>query len=342
MPQFSGKNIQSKCISCGNTGALLFPHMRDHLFGVSGSWTLIKCKHCGLVWLHPQPSPEEIPGFYKAYHTHQAPDHIPRISIESALLIPGTLMGYRNSHLGVKGRARGRRLSMVGPIREIGKRSVMWLSAHPGGKLLDIGCGNGVFLFNMQKHGWNVYGVETDPKAVQNARKKFNLEKIHLGTLEDAGLTDATFDAITMNHVIEHMLDPIDAIKNCFRLLKPGGVLVIATPNAESIGAMHFKSLWRGWEPPRHIHIFSPRSLSLVAEQAGFHIVSNSTPSGASYPIWMLSMLLRKKVFLKKDISVPSKRLKLKSAMACCVEDVLFRLGFQRGEELVLLARRPQ
>lgn len=332
-----GNINKSKCIACGGTGAVLHPHMQDHLFGVKGKWALIKCKNCGLVWLDPKPMPHEIHRFYDTYHTHGKSEYISSFMVKISMTI------LFSSALKPIQRFRKFSYSMIPPFREVGNRSLMWLPAKPGGKLLDVGCGNGIFLKRMHKFGWDVSGVEPDSKAAQQAMINLKSDKIVIGNIENSGFEDNTFDAITMNHVVEHLLDPVDTLKNCFRILKPNGLLVVATPNAESLGARHFKNLWRGWEPPRHIHIFSPRSLKLVAEQAGFHIVSNTTPSGMSYSIWVLSMLLQEKIFLKKkDMPAPNNKVKFKSAIMWGVEDALWRLGIQRGEELALLAQKPQ
>jgi SAM-dependent methyltransferase len=123
-------------------------------------------------------------------------------------------------------------------------------------------------LQSLKELGWQVEGVDFDPAAVQRARTKGL--NVHLGTLEDQRFADNTFDAITMSHVIEHVHRPIALFQECHRLLRPGGRLVVVTPNASSWGHRRYGAGWRGLEPPRHLHIFTLSSLAAICARAGF------------------------------------------------------------------------
>ena len=114
----------------------------------------------------------------------------------------------------------------------------MYLETITPGRLLDVGCGNGQRLSQLQTLGWDVEGQEIDPKAVMNAQRNYGI-KIHLGNLHDIAFSSSTFDAIIMGHVIEHLIDPLAILTECHRILKPGGILVITTPNVESFGIPH-------------------------------------------------------------------------------------------------------
>jgi SAM-dependent methyltransferase len=92
--------------------------------------------------------------------------------------------------------------------------------------------------------------------------------------LEDQHYPDASFDAVTLNHVIEHVPDPIQTLRECARILKKDGRLVILTPNSSSLGHRVFKQDWRGLEPPRHLHLFSMQSMRRTLELAGFRKVT--------------------------------------------------------------------
>lgn len=142
----------------------------------------------------------------------------------------------------------------------------------PGGtpRLLDLGCGNGAFLVQMQKAGWDVAGLEPDPNAADIGRKA-GLD-IKVGTLEEDSFPADCFDAITMSHVIEHLHDPMMSLRCCHRMLRPGGTLWIATPNLNSIGHKTFGCHWRGLEIPRHLVIFTPASLKAALQQIGFQV----------------------------------------------------------------------
>ena len=144
----------------------------------------------------------------------------------------------------------------------------------------------------MRSLGWDVYGQDVDPSAVTYARAKFGLEA-HLGQLEDMPFAENSFDCVTLNHVIEHAHDPVALLKECRRLLKVGGLLVIVTPNASSFAHRHFGPFWRGLEPPRHIHIFSPRTLSTTAVKAGFTVSCSSTTAANARTFGHASLLIR-------------------------------------------------
>jgi SAM-dependent methyltransferase len=89
--------------------------------------------------------------------------------------------------------------------------------------------------------------------------------------------------------VIEHLRDPAEALAECRRLLRPGGRLALATPNAASRGSRRFGARWRGFEPPRHLQVYEPRSLRTLCERAGFAVTELATPAPAAVPIWLAS-----------------------------------------------------
>ncbi|MGH2395464.1 MAG: class I SAM-dependent methyltransferase [bacterium] len=128
------------------------------------------------------------------------------------------------------------------------------VQSAPRGRLLDVGCGSGRFLVHMRDLGWEVTGVEPDPVAVRVAHRSFHLN-VASGTLEDAGFPESCVDVVTMNHVIEHVPDPISSLRECNRVLREGGRLVVVTPNVHSLGHWYFNHSWRGLEVPRHLQL---------------------------------------------------------------------------------------
>jgi ubiquinone/menaquinone biosynthesis C-methylase UbiE len=111
----------------------------------------------------------------------------------------------------------------------------------------------------MKKRGWEVYGLDFDPRAAEAARSEGL--SVQYGKVECQGYPSEFFDAVTLNHVIEHIPDPCKTLKECLRVLKPGGRLIIVTPNGTSLGHLFFGRHWRGIEAPRHLHIFSFESI---------------------------------------------------------------------------------
>jgi len=138
----------------------------------------------------------------------------------------------------------------------------------PGARLLDVGCGAGEFLAHARVLGWNVTGLEVDPGAAKLAAT-LGIEVVQ-APLEHAGIPSTSFDAVTMNHVIEHLHDPEATLREVHRVLRPGGVLWLATPNIDSPLLRRIGARWRGLEPPRHLLLFNRRALSAMLEAAGF------------------------------------------------------------------------
>lgn len=240
-----------RCYLCQSEGRILYQGLRDRLFSAPGDWTLKECQNtdCGLVWLDPIPLPEDIGKAYAHYYTHGMPEKRMQGYLSRVVngLIRRVLVAMKERH----------------PIAS------MYLGDLKPGRLLEVGCGEGTFLNKLRQHGWSVDGVDLDSKAVEQAEKTYGI-CVHAGDLESAGFPEACFDAVVMNHVIEHVFDPVALLRECRRVLKPGGRLVVVTPNIRSWGHGRFGQFWRGLEPPRHIHLFTCSAFSRCAQDADF------------------------------------------------------------------------
>jgi SAM-dependent methyltransferase len=189
-----------------------------------------------------------LPLAYQNYYTHDEPTDISH----------GVLARLYQALLWATGLTRQR----------AGLRSMCLADTSPG-RLLEVGCGTGEQLARLRERGWEVEGQEVDAKAAERAQALHGL-RVHLGTLTSLALQDAAYDAVAMNHVIEHVRDPVALLKECHRILKPGGIFVAITPNIDSYGHHYFGSCWRGLDPPRHLHLLSAQTLGQTAERAGF------------------------------------------------------------------------
>ncbi len=169
----------------------------------------------------------------------------------------------------------------------------MWLRAQPGHELLDVGCGDGKFLAFMRELGWSVTGVEPDEEAAKRARLDHGLDVVPK-PLEQAGFPNDRFDVITMGNVLEHLPDALEALRQGKRILKPGGRMVILTPNPGSLGHRLFGRNWRGLEPPRHFFLYPPLALRRIVARAGLAVEELRTTLVGARDIWLESRLLQK------------------------------------------------
>ncbi len=162
--------------------------------------------------------------------------------------------------------------NMMSEIHEVWPQNELEILPKVRGVLVDIGCGNGNIIHTAKELGWETWRIDPDPKAVEVA--KSTGAKVFQSNLPDTGLPSDYFDVVTLNHVIEHLHDPTASLKEIYRILKPGGMIWVATPNLKSEGLRRFHSNWLHLDSPRHLVLFTPESLKLSCIKAGFSDVS--------------------------------------------------------------------
>jgi ubiquinone/menaquinone biosynthesis C-methylase UbiE len=261
-----------ECLLCGGKGEPLYQSLSDRLFGAPGTSDFKQCpnKTCGLIWLDPAPSPQDLHLAYRNYFTHERPQEVTDAAEEWREFLYRCYQNLASLPAALVGLQSAKR-----------KLATMFLEDLPPGKLLDVGCGDGVFLSRMRAAHWAVDGVDFDPKAIENARLRYGLD-LHHGDLLALRLPENSFDAVTLSHVIEHVPDPVALLQEVRRILKPGARTVITTPNNGSLGHLKFGQYWFGLDPPRHLFLFSPNSLNELARLAllkPLHV--NSTAANA-------------------------------------------------------------
>lgn len=287
-----------KCILCGGEGRIIYSGQKDRLFEADGSWDFKMClnRNCGLIWLDPMPIEEDLGKAYACYYTHATQNQVGRVGLPKRiyrLMRQGYCVGkydYPARFGSFAIRMLGKLLYLFPIRRSEADAEARFLQSVSGGRLLDVGCGSGEWLAKMSGLGWQVEGIDFDENAVAVARQR-GLD-VRCGTLERQNFLSGVFDAVTLNHVIEHLPDPQNTILECVRILKPGGRLVIFTPNSSSLGHKVFRQDWRGLEPPRHLHLFSVQSLRFLLEESGFKNVAIHPQISKS--VIYESMLLRR------------------------------------------------
>jgi len=176
----------------------------------------------------------------------------------------------------------------------------VWWRAHllkgflpPAGKLLDVGCGRGNFLAAMTKLGFSVYGTELTDASAARSRRKFP-DRVFTGDVTALKLEDSSFHKVTLWHVVEHLRDPALVLREVWRILKPGGRVVLAQPNIESLQAAIGGPKWFHLDTPRHLFHFSPRSLRHLLREAGFTVIRESQYSIEQNPFGLLQSFLNR------------------------------------------------
>jgi SAM-dependent methyltransferase len=225
----------------------------------SVKFTLARCRGCGLLRLHPQPSDLVLE---RAYPDEYAPFNRP----------------------GLSGRAK--RVLEAKGVRDL------WDYLRPPRAILDVGCAGGELLDRIRQAGNpDVHGIEPDPFAASLARRRGI--PVHEGYLEDARLPAQSFSTVLLDHVLEHVDDPAAFLAEVHRLLIGGGAVIIWLPNVESDAAQRLGPYWMGYDAPRHQTTFSLRTLSRLLDRQGFRVVRvHHERSGVEWA-WGLRLRLR-------------------------------------------------
>lgn len=247
------------CHICGSNSFIKVVEGPDRMFPAEETFCFVRCTECGLIYLQPRPTPDEMSRYYPSTY---APHQQGRSSLSS---VRKWLYEY-----GLRQRCR------------------VITSRKVGGRLLDVGCANGTFLAAMDRlAGWEVEGVELSEGAVAHARER-GLQ-VFAGKLLDVKLPARAFDVVTLWDTLEHLYQPLDTLVEIHRILKPQGLLVLRLPHLESINRRLFGRYWGGWDAPRHLHLFPHSLLKRKLRDIGFMQVETLGLSG-TYADFVISL----------------------------------------------------
>jgi 2-polyprenyl-3-methyl-5-hydroxy-6-metoxy-1,4-benzoquinol methylase len=219
----------------------------DWLFeSTTKMFTLHSCASCHCLFLDPMPAEEEIAHFYPAqywWNSSKAQSDRPLKALESI---------YRKFAL---------RDHVAFIVRASGNRS--------GLDLLDVGCGSGTLLGLLKQRGFRPLGVDFSAEAARIAETE-NGVRVVVGSLDQAGFPDQSFDVVTLFHVMEHVTNPRSVLAEVSRILKPGGTLVLQVPNIDSWQFKAFGVKWYGLDLPRHVIDYSREAMLKLLKESGF------------------------------------------------------------------------
>jgi 2-polyprenyl-3-methyl-5-hydroxy-6-metoxy-1,4-benzoquinol methylase len=245
----------NRCASCGASS-------RRPLLEIDSEFRLVRCEDCGLVATSPPVPPAEIGRYYPASYYG---DNNRRFNAPLEGLIPF----FRN------------------------RRAVAIERFVPKGRILDVGCGRGILPALMRERGWDAHGLEFSETSARHARDVLQLP-VFVGDLLFSPYADSSFDAVVLWHVLEHVPDPVATLVRARQILKPGGLLVIAVPNFESLQARFAGRHWFHLDVPRHYHHFGLALLTRLLRSNGFSTLDVSHLSLEYNPYgWIQSLLNR-------------------------------------------------
>jgi SAM-dependent methyltransferase len=297
----------ARCPLCGGEADAWLKDTRDLHYGIGGSWNYERCRDCAVVFLNPAPTEAFLANAYDdSYYSYQDFSPEPRWKrwVRRALCFdPGATGDPR--------------------------------FARPG-RVLDIGCGSGQFLYRMKLAGWETHGVELSQKAALIGNEHYQLN-IQAGTLSSARLPDAYFDYIRLNHSFEHIPDPLPTLARIHRYLAPEGLLFIGVPNVDGWQARRYGKHWWNLGPPVHPFNYSRRTLTRLLEQQGFEVVRFRTNSNFAGMLGSMQMARNDRAGVYRDSGAL-----FSNPVAMLLSQWLAKLGdlFSAGDCLEIIARK--
>ena len=229
-----------------------------------GGYAILRCWSCGLVFASPHPTRDELDRMYS----------------KSFFQVGEKFAGLARS-----------------PGMLNAERRVLRLLASPGvlrGRWLDVGCATGDFMVAARPHVKQITGIEMSTYAVDQARAR-GLHNVMAGDFLEVSFDAGLVDVVTMWDVIEHVPDPLAALRRAADVLRDDGMLVLSTGDVESLAARMTGRFWHLMIPPRHLYFFSPATIGTLLVRAGFEILSVSKP-GKRVPLdfafWKLATLV--------------------------------------------------
>jgi 2-polyprenyl-3-methyl-5-hydroxy-6-metoxy-1,4-benzoquinol methylase len=230
---------KSSCNYCGG---------RNHsqLFD-SAYPNIVGCSSCGLIFNAVMPSGQELAKIYTEEY-YKSRDSLER--------------GYSNY------------LEDSSNIVKTAKRRIKDIEKFKAdGSLLDVGCAFGFFLDVARERGWKVTGVEISQFAAEYAVRQLGLNVIH-HNIESWECQAGSYDVITMWDLLEHLRNPFDTLQKLASALKEDGILVLSTPDVDSLPAKIMKEKWLGWKlQNEHLYYFSPTTLDRMLLSAGLVVI---------------------------------------------------------------------
>jgi 2-polyprenyl-3-methyl-5-hydroxy-6-metoxy-1,4-benzoquinol methylase len=284
---------------------LAYQRLYDDRYAYPGFYNVYRCESCGHMHLDHRFSPTELANLYTEYYprgTYSVDQHrvppVPR---------------------GLGAWLRGDRCA-----------AFYWVPERV--RVLDIGCGYCESLGYHKARGCEVYGVEADANA-RTIADAFGYT-VHIGLFDPSLYQTEYFDFVTLDQVIEHVTDPKEFLAGVARVLKPGGTVVVSTPNPSGFGRRLFGARWIHWHIPYHLQYFTLHSMRLLAETVGLEVRAQCTlthsewlyfqfmhliaipPCGTSHPFWAAKPWFTRQAHLRSCFLAMLRKMKINQLLS--------------------------
>jgi SAM-dependent methyltransferase len=217
---------------------------------------MYRCEKCRNAFVAPMPAPDFLAEYYSNYHVGRGP--------KGNYAQEEKMRAYHPAELQLVQK---------------------YTKGNPG-RLLDLGCGKGYFLELCAKAGIDCMGLELSDTAARAAREELGLN-VQAGSIHEAKGEIGTFDTVTMWGVIEHLPDPVEVLRSCWDVLKPGGLLIVNTGTGDDWFDRLLPGVNQWYNPPQHLFVFSAPGLAECFRQAGFQMVDQIPNYDRSAKRWI-------------------------------------------------------
>lgn len=262
-PQLESVNA---CPLCGKKHSTHWAIGRDLLHQITDfKFEYVSCSSCQLVYIKQRYSSAEVSSLYPEEY-----DPYKSGIAAKANTFPASLEAYcKDSTKHFKTYKNiAKPLTKIWPDK-VGP-ALSHILSNPTGTLLDFGCGSDAYLNKAREFGWQTIGMDFSEQAISSVIASNHRGIVLRDPADWDSIPDKSLEYVRLNHVIEHLYAPLETLAKIKNKLKPNGKIYLSTPNVDGFSARTFKTFWRGLECPRHIILYSPHTLKMLLDWAGF------------------------------------------------------------------------
>lgn len=336
---------QPDCIICGSAGDIAYTALPDSVFAnTAGHWDIRRCQtpDCGLMWLDPMPHKQELGKAYNSYYTHEQAQP--------------TVTGFKKTYHHLKAAYQQQRYNYPYPYPNTPPPSwqtwllnlhpprktdldypFQYLHDMPKGRLLEIGFGSGEMLDKLNTWGWQAEGIDFDPTAVKNAQQR----GLNVRQGDFLAEDPQYYDVILLNHVWEHLPEPIAMLKACTERLNPQGRLIIAQPNSAAYGHSLYQQNWLALDVPRHLYLYQAKTLRRLAQNCGLEAQQIQIYSSVLHGVDVFKSSQSLRDYHSLDSDKLSKAAKINAELRWFWAWLQIKLGKNNGEEIHFIYQKP-